>query len=400
MGELSGCSPGGCAFGGNLRVGWDLPARDRERRPAVAAPPEPAPQRTHVRLTCALAGARWTPVLEPGGLFDGYDLALDARWQAHVWDLDGRDPVRLLSAHGGAGPRLLELGRPAKGERVYQQGSPEGLFVGRFSFGPRAPDGGYGPVDVRVDWLDAATGKPGRARARLEPFRVGRQRLGASFWYSDGSAWLWPHGGRRIHHLRASGAVSLPAPPGAWGSAEIVRAGGVLVVGESTGDEVSLALTTDDGVTWRTARWTLGSSASLTVVGRLPALQLLGAEGVPISIPLRALGPDLPAWHAPEPLRSLAPCDPKRNPGAMRRDEGLSVELRVDLRGGQPLRLTSEDVVTRVDEDGRRCVGAVHASSEDHDHWAIVSPHDLAHGLLFRRTEQGRAWATLSCAPR
>lgn len=407
------CHAAGCSFGEALRLGWDLPARQAAAVARLPAPPPPAPgpaprqppRAAPVDLDCA-AGARWSPL--PPAL-DSLDrrwklgLAGDSRWVNLVHDRDDPAKTKVLVVRGGAAPAVRELGLARATGKLHQRFGDEGLLRAFFEHGARAPDGGYGPVDATLGWLDAATGKAGKATLRgLPPFRVGQSELAALLAVVDGGVVLLPQApGSALRFAQLDGRVETwGAPPAATRPYDqVVRAGSALVLAAGERD-LELALTTDKGRTWKTATWSLGDSAWLTVMGGAPAV-LVASGGDPLAVlPIGALAGDIPEWRPVERPGALEPCDPRASPGA-RWEHLVSGEVRLHLAAGGLLE--SQMRFTRAEAANRRCTAAVlayDAVDRGAQLHALVAPHDLGHGHLTRKGAKGLEWTTLSCKRR
>jgi hypothetical protein len=265
------------------------------------------------------------------------------------------------------------------------------------------------PIDAELGWYDGATGKVGHAKlSQMEPFHVGGY-VDASVAFVTGGLLFMPRkAGAPLYLAHVDGSVdAIPRPPGVGVIYGAIQVGGRLLLldGESTEGVDSLRASrvssSDDlGKKWISTVWS--ASGNLALAGGAPFF-VLQSEGAPLAwLPLGVLAPELPPWRAArvDTRDPLAAC-PGPAPDDTTLQEvagGVEIELRPRSGRGETLTLGSATRVVRDARDGTRCTVSLTVTGGGAT--AVVAPHDLANGYLFR-SDGGKTYSSaLTCAPR
>lgn len=402
------CSRVGCVAGQALRVGWDLPAisgatlaSTEVARPSKPTQPETPKAKPSVTLDC-VHDDKWTRF---AGASESNSPELhagigDLRWLAStgvgllVIGRQGKEPktVTLLDT-----PKSESSG---KSTRTHRFSSTWGVAAARFSYGPKV-GGAYSPVDVTIGFYDFATAKTVKAEIpQVKPFRVGSLAPGALLQVVEGGALFVPENGAApMYFVRLDGKVeTLPRPPsgpaaGRYRAAAKVGSNEIVLIGGADG--VEIAHTKDRGKTWTTTVWSLGASPSLSIAFGKVFVRPDRSRGVAFAID--PLGPELPSptTFGTPPAPQLAACDPKTLLGHPVLDVSPGILLKIRAKKGSSVTELSTTSRLTFFTDGKACTGGAHAEGQELE--AIVSPHDLAHGQLFRRDKDDWVGTPLVC---
>lgn len=408
------CATWGCLGGAATRIGWDMPALTGELVASTDAPPKvddadrvapPPPAAAPVKLSCVVDDrrARITP-----GYSNVFAGSGDDRWHSLEYSKDGG---QLTVGRAGAPPRSIATvvhqdARRGWTSRYWSSQSDRGAIAAYLSFGPKAADGSYSPVDADLTWYEAATGKVGHARIpRMKPFRVGRNS-GASALIDivEGGVMVLPsHDDAPLYFAHRDGKVEIvPAPPADIAEAftSFVKVGNRIVLIADVGESYVLASTSDLGKTWTSTTWSLGANAELAVVSGAPVLLVRRGDHLLTILRLDTLGPELPPWKTSPPgyPDGLTACGPSTLADTSEASSvGGGVQVTVTSKSGKDaLTLNNAFRYVRVNADGTQCTAVDVASGADQTQ-AIIAPHDLDHGYLLRADHGKTVWSQLSC---
>jgi hypothetical protein len=195
------------------------------------------------------------------------------------------------------------------------------------------------------------------------------------------------------------------------GYTDAVKLGNKLVLTRMRYGDVMLASTSDNGKTWSTVTWTLGTGSSLTTIDGKAGLVLGQSLYSMFTAPTSLMTFDSLTNDPPEPVKidlpklqvgekSFTACTPKTR-GGLRVELANSRERRAvmvtlapekDAKDAKdkkpaylppPLRMITQ--ISRVDSAGNGCTDAVlagqlYGSSE----YVTIAPHELGKGWILR----------------